>query len=804
MLKIIITLFISWLAILTVQAYDSGKSYMRADPVNKIKIDSLVEHTSFEENMAQLLWFYQDSDTEYCLHPAGVVNSSPTIKQASGFSDFRAYNILDITNGFEDSSTGRLLFPNQITRKAARATTYKHLNQLYTFDFWLDIPKLESNPMYYGVSFDSLQARLHPFYSADSLYESLLNFDQVLWVSSCEMLDTLVSKENYRRKQIRSLKNKVKAALSDRQRRTEQFSQRKLINKADWVLFEEWKWLVNTQSITLAQSKAVVPLEDLEGKTVCSYVFEPEIFNIFNKTLSYYGPMQYYEANKDYLIDVDRLKDYDYVIVPVQTWSRDKTAFLKELNNHTQIIVVDFNPTNNIVALPTDISYMMAWEMNETTKTITAQSIFGAYAITGTFPTNGKPMNVSSTLPIGRLKYTPPSAAKMDEMVLKHIDEVVNEAITLKAFPGCQILIAHEGKVVFNKNYGYNTYDSLASVETESIYDLASLTKVLATTQAVMFLEERGLIDLNMSIGHYLPELQGSNKEFMSIREIMTHQAGLFPYLPFWAQTLSDRKLENALTNSPKQNYFQVGRGLFINESLTDSIMSWSIKSSLIEKEDEEIAYEYKYSDIGFYLMKALVEKIINQPIDEFLDQNLYGPMRMGTVFRPLCQYPEDIIVPTESDNAFRKELLQGFVHDRNAALFDGVSGHAGLFGNAIDIAKLLQMHLQEGTYGNKQYYFPETIKRFTGKQYVNNRRGLGWDKPGPEPDGPVSTLASNSTFGHTGFTGTAIWADPQENLIFIFLSNRVYPSSDNLKLVELNIRTRIQDLAYGSIIIDH
>ena len=284
----------------------------------------------------------------------------------------------------------------------------------------------------------------------------------------------------------------------------------------------------------------------------------------------------------------------------------------------------------------------------------------------------------------------------------------------------------------------------------------------------------------------------------------MTHQAGLYPYLPFWAATLSNKKLDNPLTDSPQQNYFQVGRGLYINESITDSIMSWSIKSALIEKEDDEIAYEYQYSDIGFYLMKALVEKVINQPIDDFLDQNLYGPMLMGTVFKPLCRYPEDIIVPTEVDETFRKEILQGFVHDRNAALFGGVSGHAGLFGNAIDIAKLLQMHLQNGSYGNKQYFSPETVERFTRKQYVNNRRGLGWDKPGPEPDGPVSLLASDKTFGHTGFTGTAIWADPEENLIFIFLSNRVYPSSDNLKLVELNIRTRIQDLAYGSIIIDH
>ena len=392
----------------------------------------------------------------------------------------------------------------------------------------------------------------------------------------------------------------------------------------------------------------------------------------------------------------------------------------------------------------------------------------------------------------------------MDAKVFDDIDEIVGEAIAAHAFPGCQILIAHEGSVIFNKNYGHYTYDSLLPVQDHTLYDLASLTKVLATTQAIMFLEERGLVDLNMPISHYLPELRGSNKEFMLIREIMTHQAGLFPYLPFWVQTLPGKKIGNALINQPTENYFQVSRGLFMNESMSDSIMSWSINSELIEKEDEDLPYEYKYSDIGFYLMKSLVERIINQPIDEFLDQNLYSPMGMGTSFSPLCRYPEDNLVPTEVDMVFRKELVKGFVHDQNAVLFGGVSGHAGLFGNANDIAKLLQMHLQKGVYGGRQYFFPETIEQFTGKQYVRNRRGLGWDKPGPEPDGPVSQIASPDTFGHTGFTGTAIWADPEENLIFIFLSNRVYPSSDNLKLVELNIRTRIQDLAYGAIIIDH
>ena len=199
-----------------------------------------------------------------------------------------------------------------------------------------------------------------------------------------------------------------------------------------------------------------------------------------------------------------------------------------------------------------------------------------------------------------------------------------------------------------------------------------------------------------------------------------------------------------------------------------------------------------------------MVERLVSQPLDEFLDQNLYDPLGMSTCYSPLCQFPLQNIVPTELDVAFREELIQGFVHDRNAAVFGGVSGHAGLFGSALDIAKLLQMHLQMGHYGDSRYFYPETIKLFTDRQFVGNRRGIGWDKPGLAADGPVSNLASDRTFGHTGFTGTGIWADPEEELIFVFLSNRVYPSADNLKLVELNIRTRIQDLAYGAIMTEH
>jgi CubicO group peptidase (beta-lactamase class C family) len=800
-LKLYLILLIILFAAFSSEA-DDDNYYDNLAPTDKIKVDSLVEKMSFSEKIDQLFWFQAASTGDEQRFVGGQVSPSPNLFSKADRNEL-VYRILDITNGFDDPTTARLRFPNQITRKAARADSYNQLNQLYSFDFWLDLPIIEQTPVYYGVFLTEAQAKLVPFYTTDSLFQNLLYFDQVLWLTTTYHLDSLIQKDNFKRKQIRLLRRKVKNVLSMKFLLKKNRREYRTPEVIDWLNYEKWKWNVYAGSITLQQNSNVLPLKNLGASTTCTYTFQPKLFSTFDRVTGYYGPIIGYQANQNYSSDLVRLKDYDNVIIPIASWTREKVDFINKLNKLTKIIVVDFNPQEIRNELSSNISHVMVWEMNEITLTLAPQSLFGAYSISGGYPFSDTTFTTSSTRDISRLRYTPPVVARMDVGVLEKIDAIVEEAIEIQAFPGCQILIARDGQVLFQKNYGYYTYDSLIPVQDYSLYDLASLTKVLATTQAVMFLEERGLIDLDKSIGHYLSELQGSNKEHMVIREIMTHQAGLFPYLPFWMQILPGNENSQALIDQPIQNYFQISRGLYLNKAMSDSIMSWSIDSDLIEKEDEAMPYEYKYSDIGYYLLKTLVERIINQPMDDFLDQNLYGPMGMGICFAPLCRYPEAALIPTETDMVFRKELVRGFVHDRNATLFGGVSGHAGLFGNANDIAKLLQMHLQKGIYGGKQYFFPETIERFTGKQYVNNRRGLGWDKPGPEPDGPVSLLASTDTFGHTGFTGTAIWADPQENLIFIFLSNRVYPSSDNLKLVELNIRTRIQDLAYGAIIID-
>jgi CubicO group peptidase (beta-lactamase class C family) len=396
--------------------------------------------------------------------------------------------------------------------------------------------------------------------------------------------------------------------------------------------------------------------------------------------------------------------------------------------------------------------------------------------------------------------YDIPANVGMNDKILKRIDNLVEDAIQQKAMPGCQILIARNSKIIFEKAYGYQTYDSIVPVNQHTIYDLASLTKVLATTSGIMFLLENDSIDLDQPLSFYLEYLKGTNKEEMTIREVLAHQAGLYPYFPFWKKT----KDIFPLIDSASENTIRIGEKSWINTSVKDSLIQWAAYSDLVEDRFDTLSYDqYIYSDVGFYFLKDLIELRSGERFDEFVSIRLFKPLQTGLAFQPLEQYKAHDIAPTELDTQFRNELIRGYVHDHNAILMGGVAGQAGLFGNAKDVAKILQMYLNEGSYHNQQYFKAETIQAFNHRYFDHNRRGLGWDKPGSDENGPVSKLASDETFGHTGFTGPSVWADPKENLIFVFLSNRIYPSAENTKLIDMNTRTRIQDLVYNSIIRD-
>ncbi len=444
---------------------------------------------------------------------------------------------------------------------------------------------------------------------------------------------------------------------------------------------------------------------------------------------------------------------------------------------------------------------LISYQDMKETEVISAQVIFGGIPATGKIPVTASPgipsgsgINTSKV----RLEYVLPEEIGISSAALKPIDSIALEGIAAKAYPGCQVLFAKDGKVFYHRSFGHMRYEDTTSVNNEDLYDLASLTKIAATTLAIMKLYEEGKINLNEKLEMYLPEVRGSNKETMTIREIMTHQAGLQSWIPFYQKTLTDKKLDSSIyRNTPSENFpFRVAENIYIRKDYHDSIYKAIIDSPLLSNK------EYKYSDMGFYLLQRIIEKVTGQSLDTYLRSKFYDPLGLTTLgYLPRNHFPLSRIVPTENDIVFRGQVLRGDVHDPGAAMLGGIAGHAGLFSNSNDLAILLQMLLWHGEYGAKQYLLPSTINEFTKVQFPENgnRRGLGFDKPlhTYTPDGPTCLSASSQSFGHSGFTGTYIWADPVNNLIYVFLSNRVYPDASNQKLAEMNIRTRIHQAMY-------
>ena len=395
-------------------------------------------------------------------------------------------------------------------------------------------------------------------------------------------------------------------------------------------------------------------------------------------------------------------------------------------------------------------------------------------------------------------------SAGLDEIKLKQIDSIANNAISKGATPGCVVLVARNGKVGFYKAYGHMNYDGKEAVTTESVYDLASVTKTSATTMAVMKLYEEGKLDIDKNLGDYLPWTNGSDKAGLKLRNILLHQAGLVAYIPFYRETI------DAATGKPKPGYYHtvfsktysipVAENMFMRNDMTDTLYKRILQSKLGAPD------KYLYSDNDFILMGKVVEQITSTTLDEYVRNTFYLPLGMAsTTFLPKDHMPLKMIAPTENEKIFRLQQIRGYVHDPGAAMFGGVAGHAGLFSNAYDLVKLYQMLLNGGTLNGVKLFKKETIDYFTGYRSEISRRGLGFDKPlkdnatndSPYPCKGVSPL----TFGHTGFTGICVWADPKYDLLYIFLSNRVCPDGENDIIGKLNVRSSIQEVIYGSII---
>lgn len=565
-------------------------------------------------------------------------------------------------------------------------------------------------------------------------------------------------------------------------------------------------------STLLRNENHQLPIQILDNKTFASLSIGLSADNTFNQYLSRYTQVDEFclPSLQDSTL-LNSLVNYDHVIVGIfpfaAPWQKELIAPLKQLAAKTNLILVHFGNPKTVVDFHDFETLLMSYTDTHGMMEIVAEQLFGALRIQGTMPITvgnfsaGQHLSINS---LGRLGSASPDEVGMNENTLGKIKDIAYEAINAGATPGCRVLVVRKGKIVYDRSFGWLTYENQIPVTEETLYDLASVTKVSATLQTTAFLYEKGLIDINKKLSVYLPELKGSNKEDFIIKDILTHQAGLWPFLPFWAQTMKDSlHLPEFYSTARSAAFpFDVSHNLFAASAMKDTLWQWIIKSKVREK-PPRTPYDYRYSDMGFYMLQRLAERLLNQSMEDFLSQNLYEPLGASTLgYLPLMRFPENRIAPTERDNLFRKSLLTGYVHDQGAAMHGGVAGHAGLFGSAYDLAKLGQLWLNKGSYAGLHYFKPETVSLFTKKQYEMSRRGLGWDKRDfvNEAISPTSKYSSANTFGHTGFTGTCLWVDPDYDLVYVFLSNRVHPDMNNNKLLTLNIRTRIHDVLYESI----
>jgi CubicO group peptidase (beta-lactamase class C family) len=380
------------------------------------------------------------------------------------------------------------------------------------------------------------------------------------------------------------------------------------------------------------------------------------------------------------------------------------------------------------------------------------------------------------------------------------IDSIALWGIQEKAYPGCQIVAMKDGKVVYQKAFGKFTYSPDAKdVDNGTIYDLASVTKITSSALALMKLASENKFDYKKRLGDYLPDLKGTNKDSLLIEDVLTHRAGLQAWIPFYLKTLNKKGEYKPGYYSVKQSEeypVHVARKLYVRKDFVDTMYKRIHTSKL------ETPGKYVYSDLGYYFMQQIIEQQTQKKQEEFV-KDMYAQLGLSLTYNPLKYFSQEQIAPTENDTKFRKQVIQGFVHDPGAALMGGVAGHAGLFGNALDVAKLMQMYLNKGELNGVRLLDSNVVKDFTSCHFCPvNRRGLCFEKPEPDEkkDSPVTSECSLASFGHSGFTGTFVWADPENNLIVVFLSNRVYPDAEPNKLAKLGIRGKIHKAFYEAL----
>lgn len=568
----------------------------------------------------------------------------------------------------------------------------------------------------------------------------------------------------------------------------------------------------------LSNPGKLIPVRDLANKKIASVNFERKGIETFKTYLEKYAPVDHFDAQYDMTQEAftslwNKLTNYDLVICALHnSTGKDLSKMMNYqlfqgwLNNSGKCITASFLMHDRFVSIQKILregSLIATPEDNDIYHALVPQIIFGGLSLEGRLQGTEIGDDGYEGLAIektGRFAYSHPEAVGLNNSVLNRIDYIAKFAIAERAIPGCQVLIAKDDQVIFQKSYGYHTYDSLREVRDDDLYDLASLTKVSTAIPCLMKLYEEGKFDLDATPGTYLKYFRRGTMQEMNFREILAHQAGLKAWIPFWQTTLRDngKYRRKTLSNSQSKKYqYELADGLYLHASYKKKIYKQIRNSDLGEK-------KYVYSDLMFLIFPDVIEAISGQKYEDYLYNNFYKPLGATTLtYKPIEKFDLNRIVPTEYDSLFRKSQVQGKVHDEGAAMLQERSSNAGLFSNANDLAKLFQMYCNYGEYGGQRYLQEATVREFTRCQFPenDNRRALGFDRPLPVPheNGNTAISVSQVSFGHTGFTGTFAWADPAYDLVYIFLSNRVYQTRANTKLYDLNIRTNIQQVIYDA-----
>ncbi|MFZ2340719.1 MAG: serine hydrolase [Bacteroidales bacterium] len=818
-------------------------------------VDSVFRSLTPEERIGQLIWLEvpPGDDIEQYIRLNDIVRK----KYAGGiiFSGGRPERVAEMVNYFEEVSEVPLLIIRKNDRKPGL-----EMDSVISFPSWTTLGSVNDDElirrMGLAVAEQYLRAGVNvslnspgqPVKNEILFRESLLH-NGIISVSGDFPLSfrtgtTIPVSAEDPESTVREISEKVRKNIISRQDIDDQC--RKILSAKYWAGLSHFSPVeehnlndelskpslealvidLYSNALTVIRNEgSLMPVRDLKDLKTAVIAFNSKEITLFQKRVQDYIPTDIFnivpsdEAEAGKL--AEKLKDYDLVIAGIfenadssglTGGSADIARFLDKAGSTSKTIAVYFgNPylPGTTDQITKSDAILVAYEDNNYTQDLSAQLIFGGIGAKGTLQSG-----IAGIMPAGsgimttgniRLGYALPENAGLSSPVLNsRIDSVVNIGLEAGAYPGCEVMVARKGIVVFHKTYGYHTYEKHTPVWKEDLFDLASVTKVSSTLAGLMLLDSRGKFSVDNSLADYLHDFRKTNKENLLMKDLLAHQAGMRDWIPFWKETVRADSSFKRRTFSHEQSArfpVKVADDLFIHKNYRKKIMEEIKKSPLGAK-------KYVYSDLTFIISTGIIDHLSGEPWYEFVTDNIYHKLGAYDIcFNPLPKYPLERIVPTEYDSLFRRQLLHGTVHDEGAAMLGGISGHAGLFATANDLMKLMEMYRRMGEYGGEQIIRRDVLERYTRVQFPenDNRRGLGFDKPllnnseVSDTEAYPAKGAPPESFGHSGYTGTFVWMDPVNEITYVFLSNRVHPTRNNNLLSELNIRSQILQAVYDS-----